>query len=145
MREMTFRQVKRLVEYDFLRTEEIMANPAFLGEFVNIVGAFDWSTAAKFNLHMQSEGFPLFPFWVLSGAVLRASRGYHCQKCTLEVKYGDFGTIPYFSPSKQTSRKQAPVKTGYLVTGAHDTKKQRGGESAQKVKSVEVRIVPKSP
>jgi len=68
---MTFRQVKRLVEYDFLRTEEIMANPAFLGEFVNIVGAFDWSTAAKFNLHMQSEGFPLFPFWVLSGAVLR--------------------------------------------------------------------------
>jgi len=37
------------------------------------------------------------------------------------------------------------VKTGYLVTGAHDTKKQRGGESAQKVKSVEVRIVPKSP
>ena len=76
----------------------------------------------------------------------------------LEGKYGDFGTIPYFSPSKQTSRKQAPVilpppffggrlevKTGYLVTGAHDTKKQRGGESAQKVKSVEVRIVPKSP
>ena len=37
------------------------------------------------------------------------------------------------------------VKTGYLVTGDHDTKKQRGGESAQKVKSVEVRIVPKSP
>jgi len=49
-----------------------------------------------------------------------------------EGKYGDFGTIPYFSPSKQTSRKQAPVifRDGAVRFGSVKWKKPRfGGET----------------
>ncbi len=54
MRELAFRQVKRLIEYQFLTNEEMMANPVLIGEFANLVGAYDWSVGAKYALHMQS-------------------------------------------------------------------------------------------
>lgn len=59
MRELTNRQMKRLIEYDFVTDDEIMANPYILLEYNNMIGAYDWSVAAKTSLHLMSMPFIL--------------------------------------------------------------------------------------
>eukprot|EP00002_Diphylleia_rotans_P000849 TRINITY_DN1044_c0_g6_i1.p1 TRINITY_DN1044_c0_g6~~TRINITY_DN1044_c0_g6_i1.p1 ORF type:complete len:733 (+),score=154.29 TRINITY_DN1044_c0_g6_i1:71-2269(+) len=52
-RELSFLQVKRLVEYEFLRMDEIMSNPALLFALNDCLGEYNWSLAAKYGLHTQ--------------------------------------------------------------------------------------------
>jgi len=58
MRELTFKQVKRLVEYQFVSQEDMFANAMFLAEIPVILGAYDWSLSAKFMLHFNSTRVP---------------------------------------------------------------------------------------
>jgi hypothetical protein len=55
-RALAFRQMKRFIEWDLLNEESLMSNPAAGLELPCILGAYDWSTSAKFFLHMQSIG-----------------------------------------------------------------------------------------
>jgi len=53
MRELTFRQMKRLIEYDFISDDLVMSSPNLIVELSNLFGAYDWSIGAKYGLHMQ--------------------------------------------------------------------------------------------
>ncbi|XP_033123209.1 peroxisomal acyl-coenzyme A oxidase 3-like isoform X2 [Anneissia japonica] len=55
-RERTYRQIKRLLEYDVLSFESIVENPAIINWFVDAVGCYDWSLAAKIMLNRQVFG-----------------------------------------------------------------------------------------
>lgn len=76
MRALTFRQMKRLIEYDFLPDNEMIRNPSLMLEYNNILGAYDWSLAAKYGLHMFSTRVDLSrsPIHVLQCLRARSSR-----------------------------------------------------------------------
>ncbi|XP_071946263.1 peroxisomal acyl-coenzyme A oxidase 3-like [Antedon mediterranea] len=55
-RERTFKQMKRLIEYDPLPIDVVMENPVVTNWFVDAVGSYDWSVSVKFNLNRNVFG-----------------------------------------------------------------------------------------
>ncbi|XP_068679915.1 peroxisomal acyl-coenzyme A oxidase 3-like [Montipora foliosa] len=52
-RKLAMKRCNRLVEYNFISDDVIMANPLLAQAFVDALGAYDWSSSAKFMLNRQ--------------------------------------------------------------------------------------------
>lgn len=51
-RELTFLRCKRVLEFNFLRMDDMLRNPLKIMALVNCLGMYDWSLATKIFLHM---------------------------------------------------------------------------------------------
>lgn len=55
-RELNFLRCKRVMEYNLLPVESIVANPLLVQTLVTCLGMYDWSLAIKLLLHMLVSG-----------------------------------------------------------------------------------------
>ena len=68
-RRLTMRRCKRVLEYNFLTDNEVMARPLFVQVFNDILGTFDWSISTKYLLN-KSVSAALYT-WGWGGGSMR--------------------------------------------------------------------------
>lgn len=51
-RELTFLRCKRVLEFDFLRMDDVLGSPLKIRALVDCLGMYDWSLASKVFLHV---------------------------------------------------------------------------------------------
>lgn len=67
LRRVTMKRCQRVFEYDFINENDIMSNPMKAQVFIDALGAYDWSTSAKYTLN-QTVRYDLIDFQLLSKA-----------------------------------------------------------------------------